>query len=91
MDFSIYLAAAATVTKAVDFIRNAADPKATAPKWIWNLLAFGFGIVIAYTSSLAIYTGSWGQVVTGIAIGAAASGFHEVFDFFSAHAKKAGK
>lgn len=83
----VFLAAAATVTKVVDFVRNAIDPNGTAPKWLWNLVAFGAGVVIAYVGNLAIYAGDFDKLVTGLAIGASASGFHEVFDFFSHKAK----
>ena len=87
-DVSVFLAAAATVTKAVDFLRNAIDSGGVAPKWLWNIAAFVLGIVAAWVGDLNIMPDqSVGQVVTGLAIGAAASGFHEVFDFFSAKAK----
>lgn len=88
MDFSMYLAAGATVTKAVDFIRNAFDPGSSWPHWSWNVAAFGFGTAIAYSSQLDIFPGHpLSRVITGLAIGAASSGFHEVFDFFSSRAK----
>lgn len=83
----IFLAAGATVTKAVDFCRNAFDQHNVAPGWVWNLVAFAFGIAISHLSDLNIAVGlQHGKILTGLAIGAAASGFHEVFDFFSAKA-----
>lgn len=88
----IFLALAATVTKATDFVRNAADPGNSAPKWVWNLVAFGLGIAAALLSDLTLLgPDTLGRVVTGLAIGAAASGFHEVFDFFSAKGRGDGR
>lgn len=88
MDVSIFLALGATVTKAVDFIRNSFDPKGVAPKFVWNVVAFGLGIAGAWASAVNIMPGQrGGTIITGLAVGASASGFHEVFDFFSAKAK----
>lgn len=88
MDLTVFLAAAATVTKAVDFTRNAVDGQDIAPKWLWNLEAFGLGIFATYSGALNLMPGHrFGMLITGLAIGAAGSGFHEVFDFFSGKAK----
>lgn len=90
MDLSVFLAASATVTKAVDFLRNAFDEKGVAPGYVWNLAAFGLGIAISYLSNIDIYIGhDFSHVITGLALGASASGFHEVFDFFSSKADAA--
>lgn len=87
MDLEPFLAASATVTKAVDFIRNAVDPGGKLPRATWNLVAFATGILAAYTTGLLIAGFTAWQ--TGLAIGASASGFHEVFDFFGSKAKQA--
>ncbi len=87
-DYGDIFAAAATVTKTVDFTRNMFDASGTAPKWIWNLSAFVYGVAIAYLSGLSAFPGHRIDLfVTGLAIGAASSGFHEVFDYFSSKAK----
>lgn len=81
----IYLAAAAMCTKLTDFCRNAFDPGNRAPKWVWNLATFGFGIAVAVVANLAVLgTGTSAEILTGVAIGAAGSGFHELFSFLSA-------
>jgi hypothetical protein len=33
-----------TVTKVVDLIRNLVDQNDSAPKWVWNVAAFGVGV-----------------------------------------------
>lgn len=92
MDLTPFLAASATVTKAVDFTRNAVDPRDVVPKWVWNLLSFAYGILIAFLSSISIIPGQRLDIlITGLAIGASASGFHEVFAFFSAKSKVGGR
>jgi hypothetical protein len=74
----------------VDFARNSVGDARRVPKGVWNLVAFGFGIAISYFSNLDIYPGhSASHIITGLALGASASGFHEVFDFFSSKAKAA--
>lgn len=84
----VFLAASATVTKAVDFVRNAVDPGGKLPKVTWNFAAFLFGEIAAYLGGINMLpaqdAGMW---ITGLALGAASSGFHEVFDFFSSSAK----
>jgi hypothetical protein len=86
----IYLAAAATVTKIVDWLRNMVDPGNRFPKWAWNIASFAGGLVAAYATQLNIYPAEpfWGLLVTGLAIGAGASGFHELFDLLSSKAKQ---
>jgi hypothetical protein len=92
---------APAVTKATDFIRNLADPGGRAPKWVWNAVPFALGIGLALLWQVnlvgAIHGlpptlephlhGSAGQVMTGIGIGAVASGWHELFDLLSSRAK----
>lgn len=81
-----FLVVAAFVTKAVDFIRNAVDPDVKLPAWVWNLTAFA---VAAGTNVFVGIDLVGNRLVTALAIGAAAGGFHEVFDFFSSVAKGA--
>jgi hypothetical protein len=89
-------------TKLVDTLRNIFDPAATkVPKVVWNLASFVIGIVIALAYQADIHalipglppvldnlTGIGGQVLTGLAIGAVASGWHEFFDLMSSVAKR---
>src|SRR5438046_10748555 len=87
---------APTVTKVVDLLRNAFDSDGKAPKWVWNLLAIGFGIVAAFSWQLNLLAGfqgtsvsvGLGKLITGLAIGGAASGWHELFDSLSGLAKQ---
>jgi hypothetical protein len=89
---------AAIVTKVVDMLRNAFDKGGTAPKWIWNVssLALGMGMAVAwrvnildnYSSTNSVVQGVFGQILSGLAIGGAASGYHELFDALSSTAKK---
>ena len=75
---------ALVVTKMVDGIRNAFDMWGTPRyKFVWNLLAFGFGIMVAYlfTSAGFDIAGAGPSTLgTGLIIGAGASGWHEVLD-----------
>jgi hypothetical protein len=85
------------VTKLVDTVRNAVDPGGMRiPKVAWNLLAFAVGIFMAVVydvnilHELGVDSGIQalgGQVVTGLIIGSAGSGWHEVLDLFSSAAK----
>lgn len=90
------------VTKTVDLIRNAlaGTPLAeTRFKWLWNVLALGLGVLMAlvwavnmldnYSSPDSRVQGVFGQVLTGLAIGGVASGYHELFDLLSGTAKRA--
>lgn len=89
------LLAGAVVTKVVDAVRNSFDEKDTAPKWLWNLLAFGLGITVAFIfelnafDSLTKLQAVAGSILTGFGIGASASGIHEFFDFLSSKASEA--
>lgn len=90
MDVQVFLAASATVTKFVDFIRNLLDKSGRAPGWVWNVVAGAAGCAIAYQGGLNLLPAQqYGQILTGLAIGAGASGFHEIFDLFSSKAKEA--
>ncbi len=85
------------VTKLVDTVRNAVDPGGLrVPKVVWNLLAFGVGIFMAIVYDVNILhelgigtslQNIGGQVVTGLIIGSAGSGWHEILDLFSSAAK----
>jgi hypothetical protein len=92
---------AITITKSVDFLRNTLDKADRAPKWIWNVAAFGIGIAYCllfevnfhhtmeglHPQVAELMTGTWGQVVTGIGIGAMAGFWHEKLDEWSSIAK----
>lgn len=95
------LALSVLVTKAVDLVRNTFDKGNRAPKWAWQLVAFAFGILAAVMYRQAdvsqvpglppIFEGATGTgayIIVGLAIGAAASGFHELFDALSGVAKR---
>ena len=92
-------ALAVAVTKLVDFARNAFDEDDLAPKWVWNALALVLGLIIGITFDVNIFTqfagndvNAWlGRILTGLCIGAAGSGYHEVFDILSKGAKAAEK
>lgn len=90
------------VTKGVDFVRNLLDKDDSAPKWMWNATAFIMGILLclgwefnlvsalaASIPALAENTaleGIWGQVLTGMAVGASAGFWHEKLDQLSTQA-----
>jgi hypothetical protein len=92
------------VTKAVDFVRNF-DATDDWPKDAWIGLAMVIGVLIAvlfelnYIEGIAdlvpaladssVLDGMLGTIVTGLTIGAAASGWHEKFDLTSSKAKEA--
>lgn len=89
---------ATIVTKAVDLIRNLVESMSLKPpKWTWNAVAFGLGITVALIWKINLLDnfggegihGFSGQLMTGLAIAGSASGYHELFDTLSAHAKKA--
>jgi hypothetical protein len=102
MDFAILVSAfSAIVTKLVDLVRTAFDKNDAVPKWIWIVLALVFGVGIAllydldYTEAIqglpdkfATASETWSEVLTGLGIGALASGFHELFDALSGIAKR---
>jgi len=91
------IAVAAGVTKAVDFVRNL-TAQWTAPKWVWNAVSFGFGLVAAFGFNVELVKVPEGvlrfdvsepmlRALTGITIGGMASGLHELFDWLSSKAK----
>jgi hypothetical protein len=83
------------VTKLVDTLRNAVDPDAKVYKVWWNIAALAIGIALAIifkinaiaSISSTPLQGITGQVLTGIALGTASSGYHEIFDALSGIAK----
>jgi len=105
--FTAFLVAAVPlallVTKAVDLARNLFDKADSAPKWVWNVVAFIVGLVIClgwqfnYVTALAdavpalsgstTLDGVAGQIITGLSVGAMASFWHEKLDQWSSVAK----
>ena len=85
------------VTKLVDALRNLLDPDDKVYKVWWNVAALTFGVTLALifrlnaiaSISATATQGVAGRVLTGIAIGAASSGYHELFDVLSGTAKNA--
>lgn len=88
------------VTKTVDTIRNLTPD--TVPKVVWNFAAFVvglaycllFGVNLAATIAfrpevMEKLEGTWGEVLTGLAVGAVAGFWHEHMDKTSAQAKEA--
>lgn len=91
---------AVLVTKAVDTTRNLIDKDDKLPKATWNVAAFVFGLALALgwqfnlASALAAVVpslqnttsldGVAGQLLTGLAIGAMASFWHEKLSEWSA-------
>lgn len=83
------------VTKMVDFARNLLDASATYPKAVWNAAAFVIGVVVCVGWGYNVFApfvdlvpalrdstaldGLAGQVLTGLATGAMAGGWHERF------------
>jgi hypothetical protein len=86
------------VTKLVDLIRNAIDPNDTVPKTWWNVASFGLGIAVAsvwhINAAVSMLPADsqlqdWGGIVlTGLVVGAVASGWHELLDALSSVAKR---
>jgi hypothetical protein len=83
------------VTKLVDFTRNMFDKDQHVPKWVWNALPLGLGLIMALVFDLDVFrmfehngTAEWaGRILTGLGIGATGSGWHEVLDALSGTAK----
>jgi ABC-type nickel/cobalt efflux system permease component RcnA len=87
------------VTKLVDLLRNTIDPEGKFTgrlKAIWNILAIAIGIGVALIWQLNILPATFahsvsqkwaGWIITGIAMGGVASGWHELFDTLSGIAK----
>jgi hypothetical protein len=92
-----------TVTKVVDFVRNllgAAEPN--VPKWVWSLLALVVGVVIALGFEINLIapiaaaipglkdwtpSSTAAEIITGLAIGAMGSFWHEKLSAWSAQSK----
>jgi hypothetical protein len=90
---------AVVVTKLVDLVRKL-DPDNKWHKSVPILLAMAFGVGIALTYQVNVLAelgfepsnqlqGTFGQVLTGLVVGAFSSGWHELFDAFSSIAKMA--
>jgi len=91
---------AIVVTKLVDLLKRAVDPnQERVPVFIWTLagLLMGVGvallwqldytdIIVGLPESIGRLEGVWGQVFTGLGIGAVAAGWHEVFKVLSSTA-----
>lgn len=88
------------VTKVTDFIRNLFDKNDSLPKWVWNVVPLGLGVATALLYELNYsdlipnlppklqgLEGVSGQIVTGLALGAVASFWHELMDYWSSSAK----
>jgi hypothetical protein len=83
------------VTKLVDFCRNAFGPLPAHRKWVWNALALALGVAIGLIFQVNVLEPFAhddtavvaGRVLTGLAIGAAGSGWHEALDALSGVAK----
>jgi hypothetical protein len=93
-----------TVTKIVDFARNAFDKEDTFPYWTWNVVALAVGLAFALGWQLNLagqaaalvpalagtgrLDGIAGQVLTGLLIGGGSGFFHELLDALSGVAAK---
>lgn len=94
---------AVLITKATDLVRNLLDKGDTLPKGLWNVVPFvlGAGLCLGWQLNLATtlahsipalakdthLDGVWGQLLTGLAIGAMAGFWHEKLDSWSGLAK----
>lgn len=90
------------ITKLVDFVRGF-DATDSWPKGLWIALSMVFGVIYCLLTAANMVnlisglrpevqghlTGTWGQVVTGIAVGGVASFWHEHLDKTSGLAKQA--
>lgn len=97
VDLALLLAATtaygATVTKIVDAIRKFDRDDDESRKVIWNVLPLLIGVLVAWLFDVNAVDGDgtnpiFGLILTGLAIGASASGWHEAFDAISGVAKK---
>lgn len=92
-----------TVTKVVDFVRNLLGAAETnVPKWVWSLLALVVGVVIALGFEVNLIapiaaaipglkdwnpSSTMAEIITGLAIGAMGSFWHEKLSAWSAQSK----
>lgn len=95
-DLAALVAVATGITKLVDLIRTRFDTGNRAPKDLWILLALGIGVAFALSAKANLLDAvDWarqvgvmpGRIVTGFALGGAASGSHELLDWLSGGAK----
>jgi hypothetical protein len=91
------------VTKVVDFVRNLlGDAQANVPKWVWNLLAFVVGVIVALGFEVNLIApiasaipalkdwapdSTLAEIGSGLAIGSMAGLWHEKLDEWSSIAK----
>jgi hypothetical protein len=96
---------AVTVTKVVDTVRNLlGDAEAKVPKVVWNLLALVVGVIVALAFEINLIapiaeaipglkdwspSSTMAEIISGLAIGAMGSFWHEKMDEWSSIAKKA--
>ena len=96
---------AVTVTKVTDFVRNLlGKAEAKVPKWAWNLLALVLGVIIALGFEINLIApiaaaipalkdwtpdSTMAAILSGLAIGAMGSFWHEKMDEWSSRAKAA--
>jgi hypothetical protein len=71
------------------------DAEPDVPKWAWNVLALGLGVVGAFVFSIEPVqlkgiqaTGAALNVITGLVVGGLSSGWLEVFSALSSVQKK---
>jgi hypothetical protein len=90
-------AASAAVTKIIDFIRNSLGKtlEPNVPKAVWNAGALILGVVGAFVFDIEPVQlagveaqGAALKVLTGLAVGGLASGWHELFSALSSVQKK---
>lgn len=87
------------ITKLVDGVRNVMPG---GPKWLWNVLAVGLGVLVCWLfsidaiSAIAAQVPAFadktldplaGQLITGVGVGGMASYWHERMDLASSRAK----
>ena len=81
------------VSKVVDFIRNLFDASGTAPRFVWNIVAFvvglglclgwGINVMAAVVNSIpalatnTMLAGTAGTILTGLLVGAMAGFWHD--------------
>jgi hypothetical protein len=92
-----------TVTKVVDFVRNLLGAaEKNVPKWVWSLLALVVGVAIALGWEINLLapvaaaipvlkdwspSSTMAEIISGLAIGAMGSFWHEKLSAWSAQSK----